>query len=445
MTIYKQIWDIDRENGAASVAHVGDSAERIAAADIVLDEQVQSSGRREIDLATRPLFRHVSETLLERPTYAAFRRLLDNYIVNFRSVELDSPEEDQEVTTFLDAIADTKVIDAAYRYVRDELRPGLSTDAFVEEMRRVWFVRFTNFYRGRSTHHCSGFEHVFVGEGRFSPRAGAAETKGEVSGYHSWIKFYLDEVAGRVDYMGHKYDLSGGEGPDDPRVVTLQMLWNHQDFESELVARLFKPKGGFFVGPSPEAEIAMGTVAFFQSSAGFASNDKIPVQLGDDERNFELVIYRNITERGQRGQYIRSFFPMYKGSGSGSSGSSRATMRPVAPAARNPGPVHIVRARPNPLGEGDEVGEWVELHNSSDTDILMEGWELRDREARPLPIGGALRAGETRRFENIRRQSGMALGNRGGLISLHDSTGGLLAAVGYGRSEEGEDVEFART
>ena len=38
-----------------------------------------------------------------------------------------------------------------------------------------------------------GFEHVFVGETR----------EHDVTGFHNWIQFYLQEKAGRLDYRGY--------------------------------------------------------------------------------------------------------------------------------------------------------------------------------------------------------------------------------------------------
>ena len=40
----------------------------------------------------------------------------------------------------------------------------------------------------------SGFEHVFVGETR----------KRSVTGFHSWIQFYLQEKMGKIDYRGYR-------------------------------------------------------------------------------------------------------------------------------------------------------------------------------------------------------------------------------------------------
>lgn len=38
-----------------------------------------------------------------------------------------------------------------------------------------------------------GFEHVFVGESRDH----------QVSGFHNWVQFYLQEKRGHIDYRGY--------------------------------------------------------------------------------------------------------------------------------------------------------------------------------------------------------------------------------------------------
>ncbi len=48
---------------------------------------------------------------------------------------------------------------------------------------------------------------------------------GEVSGFHNWIMFYLEEKKGNVDYRGYikpKSRDATAEANDDDRILTLQ-------------------------------------------------------------------------------------------------------------------------------------------------------------------------------------------------------------------------------
>ena len=446
--LYQRIWDEDENRATVkSVNRDIPDSELEAGAQVYLDEQVQANGRREIDLATRPLFRHVDPDLLKRPIYAKFIALLDNYIVHFRSEEVSNPSEQLEERDFVDECFALKPFEILYDYVSGELRPGISKDQLRDEVLQMWFERYTNYYRGRSTRFCTGFEHVFVGEGRYNARQGLQETMGEISGYHSWIKFYLDEAAERVNFLGYKYDLRGNQGPDNPNVVTLQMIWNHQDFNGNLVAQLFKRKGGFFVGPSPAAEMAMGTAAFYESAAGLADNDRIPVELGNPGRNFNIVMFRNITEEGRRGRHIRSFYPEYGGGGAINMRTEpqgdRVVVRPVRGYSKNDGDIRIIAAMPNPAGHGDTSGEWVKILNTSEKTITIDNWELRDRMERPMMLSGSLDGGEELQINIIKTANGPQLGNRGGIITIVDDSANLIAQLTYGRAQDGEALEFS--
>lgn len=267
---------------------------------------------------------------------------------------------------------------------------------------------------------------MFVGEGQF----GGASPRGEVSGYHSWVKFFQDEQDGDVNYLGHKYDLPAASRPSNPCVITLRMIWNHDPDGpgGEAEVELFKPKGGFFVGTSPECELAMGTVAFFESKEGLFTNDRRRVVL--DGASYDVVLYANVESNGRRGNFIRSFFPILIGE---SRPGDNGDVRPAG------GPIAIVRSLPNPDGN-DETGEWVELKNMSDADVDLNGWELRDRQGGTRRLDGALGAGQTRRFEIPRDAHEMRLGNGGGTIRLFRGDE-LLDEVRYGRAASGRIIE----
>jgi poly(U)-specific endoribonuclease len=298
-----------------------------------------------------------------------------------------------------------------------------------------------NHYRGKSTHFCSGFEHVFVGEAKYSTRFDSKkENLGEISGYHSWVKFYLDEKNQRVNFLGYKYDLNGQAGQQNPNVVTLQMLQTITDMTGNIIAEVFKKKGGFFVGPSPECEIAMATVAYYESLYGKIREKR---RTTINQANYDLVLYRSTNPNGSRGEFIRSFFPIFLGSESVKEPPmDRPVIVPIDRILSNNGVVRIVAALPNPEGT-DEGQEWVELQNHTDEPIDLTGWELRDKLNRPQVLNGVIQLQEIQRF--IVSRSGantMQMTNRSGLILLYNSNAEQVAAVQYNRARSGTVLQF---
>ena len=440
MSVYKELWHRD-ENAFSVSGRSSDGQWVNENADILLDEQVRASGRRNRDLAAQPLFAYVNEDkLFGTESHVSFNALLDNYLTNARDPEEYSEQELAEIERFLEIALRSTSMEIAYAYVRDKLQLQSTRAAFDTRVHDIWFAIYTNYYRGRSTKYCSGFEHVFVGEGKYDTRGGPGQTKGEVTGYHFWSKFYLDEKYGRVNYMGYKYDL-GGAGPENPTVATLQMVWNYIDAQGNFTAELFKPKGGFFIGISPEAQLAMATVAYFESVVGRLENQRQRVRL--DEGWFDLVMYRNTEELGGQGRFVRSFFPVYLGSGDEpiSSPGDTPVVRPVEVPLQNDGPVRIVAALPNPTGSEDH-GEWVELTNSTTAPISLDEWELRDKMGRPRELTDSIEPGQTLRVPIPRIDPNrMQLTNREGLITLHHGEV-LVAAVRYPRAMEDEVIKF---
>ncbi|MGD1874705.1 MAG: lamin tail domain-containing protein [Mastigocoleus sp.] len=447
--IYQTLWENDDNQFSVSPRNQNGEWEN-SNADILLDEQVKADGNREIDLATKPLFYKVNEEKLfdENRTYVSFINLLNNYAIRSVDPEFTDEEEEAEQREFISLIMKTKPIGLALRYINQEFGENLSEQQFSSKLQRIWFELYTNYYNGRSTEFASGFEHVFVGEGKFDTHEGEQEaTLGKVSGYHSWVKFYLDEQNQRVNYLGYKYDLEGKEGPQNPDVVTLQQLQTVIDMRGNIIAKLFKKKGGFFVGPSPECEIAIATVVYYESVYGRVRRDKRRVSING--ANYDLVLYRNVNPNGSRGEMIRSFFPIFlsldgiREPKEPESEMDIPDLVPIDEIISNNAPVAIIRALPNPSGS-DKGKEWVELQNVSNDAINLTGWQMEDKFGRPQALGGTLQPNELKRFTVSRSTpDSMQMTNKSGLITLRNSDSQEVATVNYSRASSGEIIEFS--
>ncbi|MEL6496095.1 MAG: hypothetical protein AAFQ41_13385 [Cyanobacteria bacterium J06623_7] len=312
--IYQQIWNCDRHKFLVSPRNEA-GGWLDPEADILLDEQVKAFGSRDLDLTQKPLFYRVDESKFQQyTTYGKLIALLDNYLFDNQKSEIITRAEKAEIDLFLDNICQTEAIAIAYEYIVKQLKVDFSQTSFKAKLRQIWFELYTNFFGSVPVKDASGFEHVFVGEGKYTrPRADEAKIGGEISGYHSWVKFYLDERQDKANYLGHNYLIEGNIGVDNPYVVTVQMRWRDLDKQTGLPIELFKKRGCFFIGTSPECEMAMGTVAYYESQIGYKFRDeKRAITINGAKYN--LALYRNTKADDSRGDYIRSFYPIYLGS-----------------------------------------------------------------------------------------------------------------------------------
>lgn len=444
LNIYQQLWDIDLANNGCTVSGKDkDGSWVLPDADILVDEQLEVTG--DTDAAPDLLFQHVNPEKLSAPTYTTFVALLNNYVINARLSEDhlgDNEVEDAEISDFLNAIIDTDVMRNAADFIRKELVPDFDEPSLRAALLKMWFELYTNHFNNIPTAYVSGFEHVMVGEGK---------VKGDgIGGYHSWIKFFLDEQSGRVDFRGFNYDgnfnRSSKASANFPYVATVAMRWKQVDIHGNDVGELRKDLGGFFIGPSPELQLALGTVAMFESIAGRyknsvtgIKNDRKPVTLMNGK--FHLVMYRNTTKEQERGDRVRSFWPKFI---SPATSSDVDVVVPVGSheGDQNNGAVQIVRALVNP--EGSDIGrEWVEIENSSDAIIDLQGWALADKQARRQALLGQIEPGKTRRIVVSRQDPSFPqLGNKGGLLVIRNAANEVAACVGYDSAGEGTVLHF---
>jgi len=430
-------------------------------ADVLLDEQGKAHGCTSAD-AVRPLIPGMNETRLDEPTFATFVALLGDYTARAGQPEraLDDPDHAARVDAFLDAVFATEPMALAVEHVRREVEPGITGADLRERVRRMWFEPYTNRFSGEDPF-CVGFEHVFVGEDETGP-AGAGTCNYAVGGYHSWVKYYVDQRDGRTTYLGNDYESAlADRGVGDPKEASVLMTWRPPVADGQAGLRgpneehsyeLLKKPGGFFVGTRPECEVAMGSVALMEVLAGRFQNggqeNHRRVRLGASFVDLVLHPQTLSVRPRQNGPRIRTFYPKYRGDqgpgdagtpGGGTPGGGTGVDLPTQP--HNDGPVRVLRAQPNPAGPTDE-GEWVELGNATPETVDLAGWRLADQEGRPFALGGALAAGSTVRIDvRAPGPAGMQLRNAGGWVLLYEGQQ-RRAAVRYARAPEGEIVVF---
>ncbi|XP_072262592.1 uridylate-specific endoribonuclease [Pyxicephalus adspersus] len=209
---------------------------KAAESDIILNKQeLVKKDTTKDDLCDEPLYKYVNEELFKKPTYAAFIKLHDNYDRKTGTDETYSPEELKEQEHFLQEMMKTKVMKELYKFFQGK---GLyaTEKEFVDDLQKMWFGLYS---RSSGEKDSSGFEHVFVGEVK----------KGKVSGFHSWIRFYLLEKKGMLNYYSHNFD---GPWESYPDVLGKQFHWDGY----------LKMVGSQFIGSSPEFDFAMYSLCF---------------------------------------------------------------------------------------------------------------------------------------------------------------------------------------
>ncbi|XP_076456414.1 uridylate-specific endoribonuclease A-like [Babylonia areolata] len=184
------------------------------------------------DFSPAPFFSMVDTVAVSsRPTFQTFLALQDNYQpVAGRTDHLTSHQL-TEVDNFLDAVLGTTVFHVLLEYLQCQNLVSSESD-LRDQLKKLWFTPYPRHPGGASD--SSGFEHVMVGEYKNS---------NTVNGLHSWLAFYTKEKAHQINYYGYVWRKS-------PDLVGLNYVWNGHH----------KALGAFFVGTSPEFDLALYTL-----------------------------------------------------------------------------------------------------------------------------------------------------------------------------------------
>ncbi|CAM6039159.1 unnamed protein product [Sphagnum compactum] len=188
------------------------------------------------------LFRFLHQEVFKRPTYARFYALLDNYHADEVMEEQLTAADEQEQVAFIEEISRTAPIKYVRKYLAEKNILTESEEEFKRQLQNLWF-RFYN--REGTRDSSSAFEHVFVGE---------IKQQAEVSGFHNWIQFYVEEAKGTVKYLGYTLPQRHGESPNShTQLLTVEFEWKG----------VRKDKSSTLIGVSPEFELALYTLCFF--------------------------------------------------------------------------------------------------------------------------------------------------------------------------------------
>uniref|UniRef100_A0ACD5US20 Uncharacterized protein n=1 Tax=Avena sativa TaxID=4498 RepID=A0ACD5US20_AVESA len=198
------------------------------------------------DMAYENLFSWLGDDVFTKPTYSRFCALLDNYNPHQGCKEVVTQQEKHEEVAFIEEISRTAPIKYLHRYLVLKGVASQDYDDFKTMLTSLWF----NLYGRCGNSSCSSaFEHVFVGEIK-----GRGQGENEVSGFHNWIQFYLEEAKGNVNYQGYIFPRRRGESPDsETQLLTVQFEWHG----------ILKSVSSSLIGVSPEFELALYTLCFY--------------------------------------------------------------------------------------------------------------------------------------------------------------------------------------
>ncbi|XP_046349981.2 uridylate-specific endoribonuclease-like [Haliotis rufescens] len=133
---------------------------------------------------SQPLFTKVDESRFTYPSYKTFIALINSY---------DPPTGQTSqslVDAFLDALFTSEVTRTAHAHLlKNNYIKGNLSD-YRRALTNLWFKPYTS---SGSTSNTTGFQTMVLG------RQGGSSN----SGPHNWVRFYLEEKAGRIGYWGY--------------------------------------------------------------------------------------------------------------------------------------------------------------------------------------------------------------------------------------------------
>ena len=213
----------------------------MAKEDFQIDYSINFGGKVNVgshsDKSPEKLLQNMDDSKLESyDAIQAFLPLMDNYDPDVLHAEDRSQEEMDEEDNFIQVIMQTRIMQETTDFLASK-NVVADSEAFKAKLKELWFELYDRDGTSNTVLDSSGFEHVFVGESK----------KNEVTGFHGWINFYLQENAGNLNYYGYIGYTDFGHNFFG---LTNMFEWNGD----------LKPIGGGFMGTPIELDLALFTI-----------------------------------------------------------------------------------------------------------------------------------------------------------------------------------------
>ena len=213
----------------------------MAKEDFQIDYSINFGGKVNVgshsDKSPEKLLQNMDDSKLESyDAIQAFLPLMDNYDPDVLHAEDRSQEEMSEEDNFIEIIMQTRIMQETTDFLVSK-NVVADSEAFKAKLKELWFELYDRDGTSNTVLDSSGFEHVFVGESK----------KNEVTGFHGWINFYLQENAGNLNYFGYIGYTDFGHN--------FFGLTNIFEWNGDL-----KPIGGGFMGTPIELDLALFTI-----------------------------------------------------------------------------------------------------------------------------------------------------------------------------------------
>uniref|UniRef100_A0A7E4VNA3 Endoribonuclease n=1 Tax=Panagrellus redivivus TaxID=6233 RepID=A0A7E4VNA3_PANRE len=205
--------------------------------DVVLDWGSKVSGTG--DVSNGPLFKYVNESLFTRPVYAKLIEIYNDTLFHpavctaepamngLRKAQLDD---------YLKLLTSTDVFKLAHQYLVAQGVADADEANFYSKVFNLWYGTYS---RCKGALGSSGWEHVYSGEWKGE----------EIDGQHNWVRYYLLEKSGHINY--HGYDSHEGD-----LIGSFQYTWENY----------LKKVGGFFISTSPAFDLSVFTTCVLAHS-----------------------------------------------------------------------------------------------------------------------------------------------------------------------------------